>query len=80
MILKLYQRSMGAANALSNLLAVAKMQSYNRLDEQTEDYAISLIVADESNSEILFKDLDAVVEGVATLRSEVERRRAAAVK
>jgi hypothetical protein len=80
MILKMYQRTMGAANALSSLLAVAKLQNYNRMNEETENYAVNLIVADEENERMLFADLDAVVVGVAALREEIERRRAAALK
>jgi hypothetical protein len=79
-ILKLYQKSMGAANSLSGLLAVAKNQNYGRLDAETEDYAISLLVADESNERMLFADLDAVVAGVAALREEVARRRGVVAK
>jgi hypothetical protein len=76
MIFKLYTRAMGAANALSSLLAVAKLQNYNRMSEETEDYAVNLICADEENERMLFADLDAVVAGVAALRIEVARRKA----
>jgi hypothetical protein len=79
MIFKLYQRTMGAANALSSLLAISKLQNYNRIDEATENAAVNLIVDDAENERMLFADLDAVVEGVGALRDEIARRRGAAL-
>jgi hypothetical protein len=80
MLLKIYQTTQRAASNLSNILAIAKSQNYNRMTDETEDYAMMLLTADESNSEILFKDLDAVIESAAALKQEIARRRGVAAR
>jgi len=79
-ILELWRRASAAKSDLEGLLSVAKMQSYNRLDERSAELALVILMREDETADILFRDLDAVVAGVAELKQEIAARKAAVTK
>ena len=77
-VLTLFRRMSAAKSDLEGLRSVAKMQSYNRLDERSAELALVILMREDETADILFRDLDAVVAGVAELRAEILARKASA--
>ena len=79
-VLTLYRRAAAAKSSLEGLLSVAKMQNYQRLDEHTGEMAMVILTRPDSDEtvQLLMKDLDAFVDGVALLKAEIAARRFAA--
>jgi hypothetical protein len=78
-LILLYRKATNASSALGSILEISRLQNYGRLDAETASSAISLIARDEESAKTLFAAVDAVVAGVAELKTEVVSRRAAAL-
>jgi hypothetical protein len=77
-LLTLFRALRGASNSVNGLLAATRCVQRDPAKVYLE--ATDTLATDELAAELLFKDIDAVIEGAAWLRAEIAERRAAVTK
>jgi RecB family endonuclease NucS len=77
-VLTLFRRTRAAATSLEGVLSVSKMQNYQRLDAKTAEMSLTILMREDETAEMLWKEMDAVIEGYSELRAEIATRQAAA--
>jgi hypothetical protein len=77
-VLTLFRRTRAAATSLEGVLSVSKMQNYQRLDAKTAEMSLTILMREDETAEMLWKEMDAVIEGYSELRAEIAARQAAA--
>jgi hypothetical protein len=76
-LLKFFRALKGAASSVNGLLEIARCTCPDPAKLPRE--AVDTLVSDALAAELLFKDIDAVIEGAAWLRAEIAQRRSDAV-
>ena len=72
----LYRSLQGATDSVRGVLEISRCQTPNPAVYPIK--ALDILASDEESVTLLYRDLDAAIEGIAWLRGEVAARQAAA--